>query len=106
MKFQTDLVHHAINHLLTEIGKLTVDTHESINPDQLERLARAISTHLKALQSLDDYNLKISQKDEDEKYTRYEDLPPPSPEDQDRFYARLESVIGKIKSGERLPPTG
>lgn len=30
-------------------------------------------------------------------YTRYEDLPPPSPEEQDRFYERLEKTIGRIE---------
>ena len=30
-------------------------------------------------------------------YTRYEDLPPPSPEEQDRFYKRLEKTIGSIE---------
>ncbi len=30
-------------------------------------------------------------------FTRYEDLPPPSPEEQDRFYERLEKTIGDIE---------
>jgi len=30
-------------------------------------------------------------------YTRYEDLPPPSPEEQDRFYERLETTIGRME---------
>ncbi len=30
-------------------------------------------------------------------FTCYEDLPPPSPEEQDRFYERLEKTIGDIE---------
>lgn len=36
--------------------------------------------------------------DPNPKYTRYEDMPPPTPEDEARFHARFEALIGEIIS--------
>lgn len=93
----------ALNCLMQDLEGLAETTADNLDPLKFERSARAISACLKALQAVEDYNAKAAISRKDEKYTRYEDLPPPSPEEQDRFYARLESVIGKIEAGERLP---
>jgi len=34
-------------------------------------------------------------------YTRYEDIPPPSPEERARFRERLDALIDKINTGEK-----
>jgi len=34
-------------------------------------------------------------------YTRYEDIPPPSPEERARFRERLDALIEKINTGEK-----
>ena len=30
------------------------------------------------------------------KHTRYEDMPPPTPEDEERFYARFRKLVGLV----------
>jgi len=93
----------AVNRLMLDVAVLAGDDEVALEPLTFERFARAISAGLTALRAVEDYNLQAAQKQTKEKYTRYEDLPPPSPEEQDRFYARLESVIGKIEAGDALP---
>lgn len=34
--------------------------------------------------------------DPNPKYTRYEDMPPPTPEDEARFQARFEALVGAL----------
>ena len=65
-----------------------------INPQKLDTHARSISTHIKALEDVGRYNAAALKATDEKKYTAYEDLPPPSPEDRKRFYGRLQSLIG------------
>jgi len=94
----------AITCLLSEIDKASSNPSAEINPEQMDRLARSISTHLKSLSDLDAYNHKTAEAADTQKYTAYEDLPPPSPADQDRFYIRLESLIRGIDAGTIKDP--
>ncbi len=38
--------------------------------------------------------------DKNPKYTRYEDMPPPTPEDEARFYARFRELIAGIDDAQ------
>jgi len=101
--FATTPITSALNRLIQDLESLADDGVDLADPLKFERSARAISACLKSLGAVEDYNQQAAKIQKEEKYTRYEDLPPPSPEEQDRFYARLESVIGKIEAGETLP---
>lgn len=88
----------AVRRLLAQIGKLSAEE-DDVSPQKLEQSARALCSQLKAIQELEAHNLRQVQSQTDEKYTRYEDLPPPSPAEQDRFYARLKSAIHRLETG-------
>jgi len=45
-----------------------------------------------------------STKDADPKYTRYEDMPPPSPEDEAAFYERFKLLVGLVDEIEEVCP--
>ena len=94
-----DPLTQAINRLMKDIDLMTDKDAIDINPQKLDTHARSISTHLKALQDLDNYNAAAAKAADEKKYTSYEDLPPPSPEDRKRFYIRLESLISDIEAG-------
>ena len=90
-----DPLTQAIKRLMKDIDLMTDKDAIDINPQKLDTHARSISTHLKALQDLDNYNAAAAKAAHEKKYTSYEDLPPPSPEDRKRFYGRLQSLIGE-----------
>ena len=89
----------SIERLLCDSNLLTDADALEIYPQKLDALARSISTHLKALSDLDAYNRKAAQDADNQKYTSYEDLPPPSPADRKRFYIRLQSLVNEINDG-------
>jgi len=94
----------AIIRLMDEINLMTDKDAIDIKPQKLDGFARTISTHLKALSDLDAYNHKTAQDAENQKYTSYEDLPPPSPADRKRFYKRLKSLIRDVEDGSIQEP--
>lgn len=98
-----DPVSRAIERLISEIGIFADDREAEIKPDQLERLARAISVHLKAVQDIDAHNLREAQQDEDKKYTRYEDLPPPNPAERERLISRIRHHYDYVNAGDKAP---
>ena len=94
-----DPLTQAIKRLMKDINSMTAKDDIEINPQKLDTHARSISTHLKALQDLDNYNAAAAKAADEKKYTSYEDLPPPSPEDRKRFYIRLKSLIRDVRDG-------
>jgi hypothetical protein len=68
-----------------------------------ERLAKAISFHLKALSDIRQHNLEITELTQDVRHTAYEDYPPPSPEDRARFMARLQKLYSEVAAEDELP---
>ena len=91
----------AAERLITEIGT-HAGNKEALDLQKLEHCARALTAQLKAIQDLDAHNKRQTQHKIGQTYTRYEDLPPPSPAEQDRFYARLKSAIHRIENGPEI----
>lgn len=91
----------AADRLIAELEQLA-NQDDELSPQRLEQCARALCTQLKAIQDLEAHNLRQVQTETGQKYTRYEDLPPPSPAEQDRFYDRLKSAIHRIENGTKL----
>ena len=94
-----DPLTQAIKRLMKDINSMTAKDDIEINPQKLDTHARSISTHIKALEDIGRYNAAALKAADEKKYTSYEDLPPPSPEDRKRFYIRLESLISDIEAG-------
>gem|GEM_PF-5084911 len=65
--------------------------------ETLDKIARSMSSTLKCLSDLQAQNERVEKADEEKKFTRYEDLPPPSPEDRKRFLERLDHLVAEIE---------
>ena len=91
----------AAERLIAEIGT-HAGNQELLELQKLEHCARALTAQLKAIQDLEAHNKRQTQHKTGQTYTRYEDLPPPSPAEQDRFYARLKSAIHRIENGPEI----
>lgn len=98
----SDTLIAAANRIITEIGEYVENT-DALDLQRLELCARGLCLQLKAIHDLDTHNQRMAAIDIGQTYTRYEDLPPPSPAEQDRFYARLESSVTQIETGEPIP---
>lgn len=96
-----DNLYAAAARILDELGRLSAEQ-DTLKLQQLEQCARALNAQLKAIQDLEAHHLRQAQTEIGQKYTRYEDLPPPSPDEQDRFYARLKSAIHRIETGPEI----
>jgi len=90
-----DPLTQSIGRVMDDIHEMTKEEVEDINPQTLDGFVRSISTHIKALEDVGRYNAVALKAADEKKYTAYEDLPPPSPEDRKRFYSRLQSLIGE-----------
>jgi len=97
----SDTLLSAANRLLEEFDKLAAQK-DDFPIQKLEQCAKALCSQLKAIQELEAHNDRQSQTETGQTYTRYEDLPPPSPAEQDRFYARLKSAIARIEDGTEI----
>ena len=94
-----DPLTQAIQRLMKDIDLMSDKDAIDINPQKLDTHARSISTHLKALQDLDNYNAAAAKAANEKTYSTYETIPPPSPEDRKRFYIRLKSLIRDVRDG-------
>jgi len=83
-KLMPDNILRAANRLITELGALAEEDN-AVAPQRLEQCAKALCSQLKAIQDLEAHNLRQSQAQTGQKYTRYEDLPPLTLEERDRF---------------------
>ena len=90
-----DSLTQSIGRVMDDIHEMTKDESVDINIQTLDGFARSVSTHIKALEDVGRYNAAALKAADEKKYTAYEDLPPPSPEDRKRFYGRLQSLIGE-----------
>lgn len=109
--FSTINISQAIERLLHDIGLQTEPSVEALDLPRLEKTARALCGQLKALENLAAYNAQCAATAHQQSYTSYEDLPPLSPEDRDRFEQKLirlldpegleepEHNVGKIPEG-------
>jgi len=90
--------------LLAEVERLTqeVKAGAAVKPAEFERLAKAISTHLKAVDDVATHRARIAAEERAQQYTDYEDLPPPSPEARARIIKRLQKLYASIDLGAAI----
>ncbi len=84
--------------------QLKLDTLLSVSTegdDPPDKWARAISTLLKTLDDMTARRTAIEARIAAKTHTRYEDMPPPTPEDEARFYERFRKLVGSITDGRR-----
>jgi len=79
--------------LLADIDDLTADEVQSLELMRLENTARVLCTQLKALGHVDAYNAHMVAKTQEQSYTRYEDLPPLNPEEQERLKQHFNALL-------------
>ncbi len=82
----------SVGRLLAEIATQSSDSDPNLK--RLETLARLVSIHLKAIDELQDHERREAERKEQSKYTRFEDLAPPSPEEQARMIETLNRHFG------------
>jgi len=61
-----------------------------------ENSARGIMALFKALDDIEARRARLAEKNAAKLNTRYEDMPPPTPEDEARFYAQFKSLVGLV----------
>lgn len=78
--------------ILLSVGK------EDSPPDSAstDKWAKSVSTLMKALDDAAQRRAAAEAKIAAKTYTRYEDMPPPTPEDEARFHERFRQLVGKI----------
>lgn len=64
--------------------------------DPPDKFAKSISALMKAKADVLAQQEQEQGKQFAKKHTRYEDMPPPTPEDEDRFYARFRKLVGLV----------
>ncbi len=103
--FDAEAPQVAILRLLEEMSLVAEKTHEEgeasgsarQTAETLDKIARSMSSTLKCLSDLQAQNDRIRKADSEKKFTRYEDLPPPRPEDRKRFLERLDHLVAEIE---------
>jgi len=92
-----------IRHMLDEMAKLSVTIDDMLILDKSEKLAKAISIHVKTVQDITAYNARCAAQEDDGKYLDYENLPPPNPEDRARFIKRLTHLYHRLNANGDVP---
>lgn len=90
-----------ITSLLEQLEAIPTDVDQSA-PEKYEKLAKAISVQMKAVQDIYAYNQRASEQTEHMKYLNYDNLPPPSPEERARFIKRLTRLYNRINDNEEI----
>ena len=93
-----------IAHLLAQLDAVSSGEDEPA-PDRYEKLARAISVQMKALQDLYAHNQRCAAQEEASEYLDYDNLPPPSPEQRTQFIERLMYLYHKLNGAEDVSQT-
>ena len=90
--------------LLTQMERLTDQavSGSAINPAEFEKLAKAISAHLKTMDDVIAYDRRQRDLDTPKSYTAYADFPPPSPEERAEILERLQKLYAKMDIGAAL----
>lgn len=83
----------SVQTLLTEIETLT-ERADTIDLTQLEKLARVIAAQLKTIDALQDHARREAEEMAAQTFTRFEDLPPPSPDERARMVRMLNAHFG------------
>ena len=91
--FSTQTLIQATHRLLAEIGAQTQIDVDDLQLQRLEHTARALCGQLKALSEIDALNAYAEAKTQEQSYTRYEDLPPLSPEEQERLKQHFITLL-------------
>lgn len=78
------------------LTRLTKRMGEQKDTEPLDKCPRAFSATLKALNEVVTQREAIEAKAKAEKYTRWEDLPPPSPEDEARYYEDFKRIYHAV----------
>ncbi len=102
--FIPDSMTDAVHSLMLGMGELAKEVSGIVDPLPFERSARAISACLKALHDVEEHNRQAAKHLNDIKYTRYEDLPPLSPEDQTRLKGELFELFNKVRIDNTSTP--
>lgn len=84
-----------MQHLVERLNVLTSHARGVEGKDPAEKNAREISIHLKNIKDLIALHAIIVQEQDKKVYTRYEDLPPPHPDDIAAFRRRLRRLVSK-----------
>jgi len=71
--------------------------------ERSERLAKAISVHVKAVQDITAHNARYVAQEDEDIYLNYDDLPPPNPEDRARFIKRLKHLYACLNAEGTVP---
>lgn len=98
-QFNTDSIDRGIVRLIDTLGQMVDDIDADLAPERMDKLARAITAQLKARTEVIESNAKAARSAQQENYTAYEDIPPPSPADRERLRERLRHLIDKITDG-------
>lgn len=97
----------ALNRAITyQLGQLDqcLDRVDDEDPaPHMDRIAKSILLLLKTHADAAAHFKDVAAQELDTKYTKYEDIPPPSPEDRERFKARFLDLIDKLRSGQVVP---
>lgn len=96
-------LNRAIAYLLDQLDQC-LDHADTKDPaPQMDKITKSISMHLKTYADAAAHFKDIAAQEQKTKYTRYEDMPPPSPEDRERFKARFLDLIDKLRTGQFVP---
>ncbi len=97
------IIPQALERFLDNIDQLTAGDTTELDLVRLDQLARTFSVYLKAAHDFDAHSRLVAEATTQQKYTRYEDLPPPSAADRARLIARLRALYDKVNAGEEIP---
>lgn len=88
----------AIRHMLDQITANPAMVDNSSSLERSEKLAKAISLHVKAVQDITAHNARNAAQEDDGKYLSYDNLPPPNPKDTARFIVRLTHLYHRLNA--------
>lgn len=91
-QLSTDTLIEAATRLMKDIGK-HAQAKEASAVQHLDQCAKALCTQLKAIQDLEAHNLRCHSAETDQKFTRYEDLPPLPVKDRERLERELIDML-------------
>jgi len=86
-------IRHMLDHM-TDISKRDDD----MPLENCEKLAKAISVHVKAVQDITAHNARCAAQEDDGKYLSYENPPPPNPEQRAVFIKRLTDLYDRLNA--------
>ena len=103
-KISETILHAGLETLLAQMARLTqeVENGTDVKSAEFERLARAISAHLKAVDDVAAHQDRAASKAKSRAHTAYEDFPPPTPQERARIIKRLQKLYASIDLGAAI----